>query len=94
MAVPNASRLPAISSISGRYFDWMAKVDTYCKFVRTRVWMCRYDHFAVLCELLPVATPSLAINLLTLQNGVYNESVESLYLRMSLMFQNRPPNRR
>ena len=29
----------------------------------------RYDHFAVLCELLPTAIPSLAINLLILSQG-------------------------
>jgi len=29
----------------------------------------RYDHFAVLCELLPVALPSLACDLLLLQHG-------------------------
>ena len=29
----------------------------------------RYDHFAVLCELLPVSFPSLAYNLLLLQYG-------------------------
>lgn len=29
----------------------------------------RYDHFAVLCELLPVAIPSLVLNLVILQQG-------------------------
>ena len=29
----------------------------------------RYDHFAVLCELLPASVPSLAINLLILAQG-------------------------
>lgn len=29
----------------------------------------RYDHYSVLCELLPVGIPSLAICLQTLMNG-------------------------
>ena len=35
----------------------------------------RYDHFAVLCELLPVSLPSLAINLLILGQGGLNASL-------------------
>lgn len=31
--------------------------------------LCRYDHYSVLCELLPVGIPSLAICLQTLVNG-------------------------
>ncbi|NXT82489.1 HEXDC Hexosaminidase, partial [Zapornia atra] len=42
----------------------------------------RYDHFSVLCELLPVAIPSVAVCLQTLKNGGYSakvkEHVESL----------------
>nr|XP_033819328.1 hexosaminidase D-like isoform X2 [Geotrypetes seraphini] len=34
----------------------------------------RYDHYSVLCELLPVGIPSLAISLQTLVNGGYNEA--------------------
>lgn len=33
------------------------------------VFLLRYDHFSVLCELLPVAIPSLAVCLQTLKNG-------------------------
>ncbi|XP_071988571.1 hexosaminidase D-like [Engystomops pustulosus] len=33
----------------------------------------RYDHFSVLCELLPVGIPSLAVCLQTLKNGSYSE---------------------
>uniref|UniRef100_A0A8C3QQH5 Hexosaminidase D n=1 Tax=Cyanoderma ruficeps TaxID=181631 RepID=A0A8C3QQH5_9PASS len=36
----------------------------------------RYDHFSVLCELLPVAIPSLAVCLQTLKNGGYSEKVK------------------
>ncbi|KAJ1525711.1 hypothetical protein ONE63_008922 [Megalurothrips usitatus] len=35
----------------------------------------RYDHFAVLCELLPAAIPSLAVNLLTTTHGYMNPSL-------------------
>ncbi|KAM4692197.1 hexosaminidase D [Rhinophrynus dorsalis] len=35
----------------------------------------RYDHFSVLCELLPVAIPSLAVCLQTLKNGSCSEEV-------------------
>ncbi|NXU84798.1 HEXDC Hexosaminidase, partial [Xiphorhynchus elegans] len=36
----------------------------------------RYDHFSVLCELLPVAIPSLAVCLQTLKDGGYSEQVK------------------
>ncbi|NWY19296.1 HEXDC Hexosaminidase, partial [Aphelocoma coerulescens] len=36
----------------------------------------RYDHFSVLCELLPVAIPSLAVCLQALENGGYSEKVK------------------
>lgn len=36
----------------------------------------RYDHFAVLCELLPAAIPSLAVNLLTVSHGYINPSLK------------------
>ncbi|GBL90718.1 Hexosaminidase D [Araneus ventricosus] len=35
----------------------------------------RYDHFAVLCELLPVAIPSLAVNLLYLERQVVDNDL-------------------
>jgi hexosaminidase len=37
----------------------------------------RYDHFAVLCELLPAAVPSLAINLLATSHGYFNQSLKN-----------------
>lgn len=36
----------------------------------------RYEHFTVLCELLPVALPSLAVCLQTLKHGSFNEKVQ------------------
>ena len=35
----------------------------------------RYDHFAVLCELLPAGLPSLAVNLLATSHGYFNNSL-------------------
>ena len=35
----------------------------------------RFDHFAILCELIPVGIPSLAINLQTLISGGYGDRV-------------------
>ncbi|MGH0142530.1 UNVERIFIED_CONTAM: hypothetical protein FKN15_055419 [Acipenser sinensis] len=43
----------------------------------------RYDHFSVLCELLPVAIPSLAACLQTLQHGSFTEEAEQT-LKQSL----------
>lgn len=37
----------------------------------------RYDHFAVLCELLPVSLPSLAICLSTISKGYFKVEVEN-----------------
>ncbi|XP_076054038.1 hexosaminidase D-like [Oratosquilla oratoria] len=46
----------------------------------------RYDHFAVLCELLPSAMPSLAINLLVTSHGYFNTSLQSkLYKSLKCM---------
>ncbi|XP_075626930.1 hexosaminidase D isoform X3 [Balearica regulorum gibbericeps] len=36
----------------------------------------RYDHFSVLCELLPVAIPSVAVCLQALMNGGYSEKIK------------------
>jgi len=42
----------------------------------TRLFV-RYDHFAVLCELLPAAVPSLVINMLTVGHGFMNASLRN-----------------
>ncbi|KAM9001313.1 hexosaminidase D isoform X2 [Sarcophilus harrisii] len=46
----------------------------------------RYDHFSVLCELLPVGIPSLAVCLQALKHGGYTDNVKKIvekYLGMS-----------
>ncbi|XP_060529718.1 hexosaminidase D-like isoform X2 [Cylas formicarius] len=40
----------------------------------------RYDHFAVLCELLPASLPSLVINLITVSHGFFNSSLKNEFL--------------
>uniref|UniRef100_A0A0P4WPB1 beta-N-acetylhexosaminidase n=2 Tax=Scylla olivacea TaxID=85551 RepID=A0A0P4WPB1_SCYOL len=46
----------------------------------------RYDHFAVLCELLPAAMPSLSVNLLAVSHGYFNASVQGqLYQALNCM---------
>ncbi|XP_028133083.1 hexosaminidase D-like [Diabrotica virgifera virgifera] len=41
----------------------------------------RYDHFAVLCELLPASLPSLALNLLAVTTGYFNLSLRDKFLK-------------
>merc|ERR550517_27941 len=41
----------------------------------------RYDHFAVLCELLPAGLPSLAVNLLATSHGYFNDSLKAPLLK-------------
>lgn len=49
----------------------------------------RYDHFAVLCDLLPAGIPSLAVNLLFLERGRVDESL--LADAQAALGCNRPP---
>lgn len=37
----------------------------------------RYDHFAVLCEVLPSSIPSMVVNLLATTNGYMNQSLQT-----------------
>lgn len=39
----------------------------------------RYDHFAVLAEILPVAIPSLAVNLIAMEHGYFNSSLKNVF---------------
>lgn len=41
----------------------------------------RYDHFAVLAELLPAAMPSLVTNLMTVDHGYFNSSWQAEYYK-------------
>ncbi|XP_053326438.1 hexosaminidase D-like [Spea bombifrons] len=62
--------------------QWKTVIDSMkSKFTRIRYagialtgWQ-RYDHYSVLCELLPVSIPSLAVCLEVLQHGDFNEKV-------------------
>ncbi|XP_045583050.1 hexosaminidase D-like isoform X2 [Procambarus clarkii] len=46
----------------------------------------RYDHFAVLCELLPASLPSLAVNLIAVSHGYFNSSAQGqLYQALNCM---------
>lgn len=46
----------------------------------------RYDHFSVLCELLPASLPSLSVNLLAASHGYFNASVQGqLYRALNCM---------
>ncbi|XP_044755848.1 hexosaminidase D-like [Coccinella septempunctata] len=40
----------------------------------------RYDHFAILCETLPAAVPSLALSLTAVTYGYFNASLKSIFL--------------
>lgn len=40
----------------------------------------RYDHFAVLCELLPASLPSLALSLITVSNGYFSHNLKEKLL--------------
>lgn len=44
----------------------------------------RYDHFAVLCELLPVAIPSLAVSLSTVSKGYFDTEIRHNHLLAAL----------
>lgn len=66
-----------------RWLDVMAQQQTVFKQgmagIAVTGWQ-RYDHFAVLCELLPAAVPSLAINLIAVSNGYFNSSLKDQFL--------------
>ncbi|NWH82098.1 HEXDC Hexosaminidase, partial [Piaya cayana] len=68
--------VPASSTESGiaKHVSPMAKVRV--------APLCRYDHYSVLCELLPVGIPSLAICLQTLANGGFTEETKRKVLDM------------
>lgn len=44
----------------------------------------RYDHFAVLCELLPVAIPSLAICLSSVSKGYFDVDIKRNHILAAL----------
>ncbi|XP_075421814.1 hexosaminidase D isoform X2 [Ascaphus truei] len=62
---------------------WKQVIDAMSRFPKIRYqgiiltgWQ-RYDHYSVLCELLPVGIPSLAVSLQTLQHGTFTEEAKT-----------------
>lgn len=74
------------------HVSWMQVVEKFHDRVQFRGvfltgWQ-RYDHFAILCELLPAGLPSLAVNLQYLLHLKYDETVQELV--RALLGCNRP----
>lgn len=71
---------------------WLKILKTYgSQFKKVHGIACtgwqRFDHYTVLCELFPVALPTLAVCLLTIINGGFNEEVQKTVSSL-LGFQN------
>ncbi|BES96902.1 hexosaminidase (glycosyl hydrolase family 20, catalytic domain) containing [Nesidiocoris tenuis] len=69
-----------ISIYLDNHKSWVKLITKYARIIKFRGavltgWQ-RYDHFAVLCELLPVSIPSLAVNLLYLGAEYKNDLVD------------------
>jgi hexosaminidase len=66
-----------------RWLEVMSAQDTSFKKGFTGIaltgWQ-RYDHFAVLCELLPAGIPSLALSLIATTHGYFNSSLKHKFL--------------
>lgn len=66
-----------------RWLDVMSQQSSYFKHGLVGIvltgWQ-RYDHFAVLCELLPAAIPSLALDLIAVSHGYFNASLRAHFL--------------
>ncbi|NXG34553.1 HEXDC Hexosaminidase, partial [Dromaius novaehollandiae] len=70
-----AQAWPPLSHHLRNHLSWLKVVEAMPRFPSLRLqgivltgWQ-RYDHYSVLCELLPVGIPSLAVCLQTLVNG-------------------------
>ncbi|NXT13189.1 HEXDC Hexosaminidase, partial [Prunella fulvescens] len=66
--VPSASRSPCLALGESVLARWWLSLSLSLSH--------RYDHYSVLCELLPVSIPSLAICLQTLVNGGFTEEAK------------------
>lgn len=86
-ATGSSQILPNISSHLQNQLIWLnimaihgSKFNKFCGFAITG-WQ-RYDHYAVLCELLPVGIPSLVLCLKTLQHGGFSEKLHEKVSKM------------
>ena len=85
--------MPDVSYHAQNHLAWMALVGRYRgtphadKFVGLALtgWS-RYDHFAILCELLPVGLPSLAYNLQVARRPPLLRSPFPIYVSFFLTF--------
>ncbi len=51
------------------------------RIVLRKINLRRYDHFAVLCELLPTGLPSMVLDVTAAANGYYNSSLQPAFLK-------------
>ncbi|XP_025959710.2 hexosaminidase D-like isoform X2 [Dromaius novaehollandiae] len=77
-----AQAWPPLSHHLRNHLSWLKVVEAMPRFPSLRLqgivltgWQ-RYDHYSVLCELLPVGIPSLAVCLQTLVNGGFTEATK------------------
>ncbi|XP_072549110.1 hexosaminidase D [Salminus brasiliensis] len=78
-----AQRWTPINMHLQNHIGWLKVIDSMTKFPSIKYlgialtgWQ-RFEHFTVLCELLPVGIPSLAVCLQTLKYGSFNEEAEN-----------------
>lgn len=72
--------LPDLAHYVSNHEAWLKVLPSLCGSFTVKGWVLtgwqRYDHFSVLCELLPTSMPSLALCLETIKNGKFDGSVK------------------